>query len=131
MDWTGGSGRVRETERNQMKTLELVFVGIKGSVVALNRETGEQVWAKRLLSTDFVNVVVQGERVLATTYGEIFCLDPVTGDVLWHNKLKGYGTGLATIATFESIGSSSMMAIAEKRRRDEESAAAAAAVTAA
>lgn len=45
MDWTQGSGRVGETKWNHMKTLELVFVGIKGSVVALNRETGEQVWA--------------------------------------------------------------------------------------
>ncbi len=113
-----------------MKTLELVFVGIKGSVVALNRETGEQVWAQRLVSTDFVNVVVENERVFATTYGEIFCLDPVTGDVLWHNKLKGYGIGLATIATFENIGSGSKTAMAEKRRRDEESAAAAAVTTA-
>ncbi len=120
-----------ETERDQMKTLELVFVGIKGSVVALNRETGEQVWAKRLVSTDFVNVVVEVERVFATTYGEIFCLDPVTGEVLWHNKLKGYGTGLATIATSESSGSGLAAAMAEKRRRDEESAAATAAVTAA
>src|SRR5579862_745172 len=130
MDWTRRSARVGETEWNQMKTLELVFVGIKGSVVALNRETGEQVWAKRLLSTDFVNVVVEGERVFATTYGEIFCLDPVTGEVLWHNKLKGYGTGLAAIATSERIGIGSTLALAEKRRRDEESAAGAAATAA-
>src|SRR5258708_25917214 len=95
---SGGNGR------NQMKNLELVFVGIKGSVVALNRETGGQVWARRLGSTDFVNVVVEGERVFATTYGEIFCLDPVTGEVLWHNKLKGHGTGLAAIVTSEKIG---------------------------
>ncbi len=113
-----------------MKTLELVFVGIKGSVVALNHATGEQVWAKRLVSSDFVNVVVEDERIFATTNGEIYCLDPVKGDVLWRNKLKGYGIGLATIATAESIGSKSMVAIAEKRRRDEESAAGAA-VTAA
>jgi outer membrane protein assembly factor BamB len=31
--------------------------------------------------------------------GEIFCLDPLTGKVLWHNPLKGFGTGLASIAT--------------------------------
>ena len=106
-----------------MKTLELVFVGIKGSVVALNRATGEQVWAKRLVSSDFVNVVVEDERIFVTTNGEIYCLDSVKGDVLWRNKLKGYGIGLATIATSERIGSKSIGAIAEKRRRDEESAA--------
>ena len=111
-----------------MKNLELVFVGLKGSVVALNRKTGEQVWATRLFGTDFVNVLVEDERVLATTHGEIFCLAPANGDLLWHNKLKGYGTGLATISTCEGIGSGPMTAIAEKRRREEEEAAAAAVV---
>jgi PQQ-like domain len=130
MDWAWGLGRVEETELKQMKTLELVFVGIKGSVVALNRATGEQVWATRLKSTDFVNVVLQDELVFATTNGEIYCLAPVAGDVLWHNQLKGYGTGLATIATSENTGSGSTAAMAEKRRRDEEAAAAAAVATA-
>ena len=82
-----------------MKTSELVFVGIKGSVVALNRATGQQVWATHLKGSDFVNVVVEDGAVLASCYGEIFCLDPLTGDALWHNPLKGFGTGLATIAT--------------------------------
>jgi outer membrane protein assembly factor BamB len=115
---------------NQMKTLELVFIGIKGSVVALNPETGDQVWAQRLGGTDFVNVVLEDERVFATTNGEIFCLDAAKGSVLWHNRLKGYGTGLATIATSESTGSESTTAVAAKRRCDEESAAAAAATAA-
>src|SRR6266478_1169377 len=102
-----------------MKTSELVFIGIKGSVVALNRANGEQVWATRLKGTDFVNVVVEDESVLATTNGEIYSLNPVMGDVLWHNQLKGYGTGLATIATSENIGSGSITAMAEKRRNEE------------
>ena len=31
-----------------MKTSDLVFIGIKGSVIALNRGTGEQVWVTHL-----------------------------------------------------------------------------------
>jgi outer membrane protein assembly factor BamB len=88
-----------------MKTSDLVFIGIKGSVVALNRTTGEQVWATHLKGYDFVNVVVQNETVLASCCGEIFRLDPLTGDRLWHNPLKGFGTGLATMATEGSLGS--------------------------
>jgi hypothetical protein len=37
-----------------MKTSDLIFVGIKGSVVALNRATGQQVWVARLKGGDFV-----------------------------------------------------------------------------
>ena len=113
-----------------MKGSDLVFVGIKGSVVALNRATGQQVWATRLKGSDFVSVAVQQGMLLASCYGEIFCLDPLTGNALWHNRLKGFGVGLATIATEYSGGSSNAPVLAEKRRRDEEAAASAAVVAA-
>jgi len=102
-----------------MKTAHLVFIGIKGSVIALNRATGQQVWATHLKGSDFVNVVLLDGAVLASCYGEIFCLDPLTGRTLWHNPLKGFGVGLATIATDNAT------VLAAKRRYDEQAAAAA------
>ncbi len=113
-----------------MKTSELVFIGIKGSVVALNRATGEQVWTTHLKGSEFVNVVVDGGILLATTQGEVFCLDPLTGNGLWHNRLKGFGTGLATIATEDNLRAGLMAVLAEKSHRDEQAAAAAAAAAA-
>jgi outer membrane protein assembly factor BamB len=113
-----------------MKTSDLVFIGIKGSVVALNRATGEQVWATHLKGSDFVNVVVQDGTVLASCYGEIFCVDPLTGDALWHNPLKGFGTGLATIATERDPGNGNPLVLAEKHRRDAAASAAAASAVA-
>lgn len=106
----------------------MVFVGIKGSVVALNRATGEQVWATHLKGSDFVNIILQDGTVLASCYGEIFCLDPLTGAGVWHNPLKGFGRGLVTIATERNPGGSNAPVLAEKRRRDEEAAASSAAV---
>jgi len=110
-----------------MKTSELVFVGIGKSVVALNRSTGEQVWVARLKGQDFVNVLLDGGRVFATSCGEIFCLDPLTGSVLWHNPLKGFGIGLAVIATENNPRDSNAPVLAEKRGRDEATAASSAA----
>jgi outer membrane protein assembly factor BamB len=106
-----------------MKTAQLVFVGIKGSVVALDRATGEQVWATHLKGWDFVNVVLQDGGVLASCSGEIFCLDPLTGVGMWHNPLKGFGRGLATIATLCNPAEGNTAALAEKRRQDEAAAA--------
>ena len=103
-----------------MKTSDLVFIGIKGSVIALDRNTGQQVWATHLKGSDFVNVVLQDGAVLASCYGEIFCLEPLTGEGKWHNPLKGFGTGLATIAT------DNVSVLAAKRRGDEQAAATAA-----
>jgi outer membrane protein assembly factor BamB len=112
-----------------MKSSDLIFVGIKGSVVAVNRASGKQVWATHLKGSDFVNVVLQGDSVLATCRGELFCLDPLTGQGRWHNPLKGFGMGLATIAG-NGININSLL-LAETRRRDEEVAASGAAVAAA
>jgi outer membrane protein assembly factor BamB len=103
-----------------MKISDLVFIGIRGSVVALNGFTGQQVWATHLKGSDFVNVVLQNEVVLASCCGEIFCLNALTGNGLWHNRLKGFGTGLATIATEHNLGSSIAPLMAENHRRDEQ-----------
>lgn len=109
-----------------MTTQELIFIGIRGTVLALHRHSGKQVWAARLKGGDFVNLIVENQRILATTYGEIFCLDPSSGQVLWHNPLKGYGVGVATIATAAGITSAPAALFAEKRRRDQQASAAAA-----
>jgi outer membrane protein assembly factor BamB len=109
-----------------MKTSDLVFIGIRGSVIALNGATGERVWATHLKGSDFVNVVPEDGAIFASCYGEIFCLDPLTGGALWHNPLKGFGRGLATIATERTLGGGNASVSAEKRRRDEEAAASAA-----
>ena len=81
-----------------MKPEDLVFIGIKGSVVALHSATGQQAWAAHLKGSDAVNVVIGPESILASCQGEIFCLDPRTGNTLWHNQLKGFGIWPATIA---------------------------------
>ena len=107
-----------------MKTSDLIFLGIRGSAVALNRVTGEQVWATHLKGISFVNVVLDGNAVLASCHGEVFCLDPLTGKGLWHNPLRGFGIGLVTMATEQNPGTGNAPAMAEKRRRDEAAAAA-------
>lgn len=106
-----------------MKTSDLVFIGIKGSVIALDRATGQQVWATHLKGWNFVNVVIHDKAILASCSGEIFCLDSLTGNARWHSPLKGFGTGLATIAMEYNPGTVNASVVAAKRRRDEEAGA--------
>jgi outer membrane protein assembly factor BamB len=107
-----------------MKISEMIFTGIKGSVVALDRATGKQVWVARLKSYDFVTVMVDEGKVYAACCGEVFCLDPQTGAILWHNSLKGFGTGIVSLATATAQSTESTL-LAQKRRRDQQAAAAA------
>ena len=104
-----------------MAKQNVIFIGIKGAVAALDRTTGEAVWMTELKGSDFVNLVIDDDQLYATTKGEIFCLDPLTGALRWHNRLSGLGWGLVTIATASGGQAVSM---AEKRRRDQAAAAA-------
>jgi outer membrane protein assembly factor BamB len=106
-----------------MANSKVIYVGIKGSVIVLDAATGRQVWATKLKGSDFVNVVVEGEKIFAATYGEVFCLDRQSGRVLWHNELKGYGRGLVSIATDGGSKCEPTVLAAEKARRDAEAAA--------
>ena len=94
---------------------DLIFIGIKGSVVALERTTGVQIWSAELKGSDLANVWFDGETLLAATQGEIFCLDPATGHIRWHNPLKGLGWGLITIAG----GGQQAVVMRERQRQDE------------
>ena len=87
-------------------------------------QPGRKSGALRLKGADFVNILVDGDLVTATTKGEAFGLDRATGQLLWHNKLPGLGMGLVTIAT--AAGSSLITPLREKRKRDEAAGAAAA-----
>ena len=113
-----------------MTPSELIHVGIKGTVIALNRQTGAIVWTKSLKGTEFVNLLLEGDCVYAATRGEVFCLDARTGAGLWHNPLKGFGTGLTTMVVPDSLRAGVTAALAEKRKRDEQASAAAAAAAA-
>lgn len=115
-----------------MKSDELVFVGIRGTAIALNRASGDIVWETNLKGSEFVNLVLEGENLYATTRGELFCLDAVTGEIRWSNGLRGYGWGLASIAIRNGTdcGNRVLMA-AEEQLRAEQAAHAHAAAPAA
>jgi outer membrane protein assembly factor BamB len=97
-----------------------IFIGIAGTVVALDGTTGGEVWRCELKGRDFVNVVVQDGDLYASAAGELFCLDSSTGNIRWRNPLKGLGWGLITIASSDSRQS---VVMHEKQQRDENAAA--------
>src|SRR5436190_8568512 len=97
-----------------------VFVGIKGAVLALDRDSGERLWESSLKGADFVSVTVQDGDLFAASRGRVYRLDPSSGDILWVNDLEGLGYGIVSIA-----GASQTDGPAEQRRRAQAAAAAA------
>jgi outer membrane protein assembly factor BamB len=104
-----------------------VFVGIKNRVVALDAESGAEVWRTSLYSADFVTVLWDGEALLVANGGEVWRLDPATGSVIWHNEMTGLGRGLVSLTSSRHPNADTNTGLAaEKRRRDAAAQAAAA-----
>jgi len=111
--------------QDTMPQTSLVYIGVKGSVLALDRATGTEVWRTKLKGGGFVNVVLDQGQLYATVQGEVFRLDPASGQIAWNNSLSGLGLGLVTIGT-----SVSPQAVSMQENQQQEQAAATAAVTA-
>jgi len=108
----------------------LVFVGIKNAVVALDEKTGYEVWRTPVRSAGFVYVAWDGASLYAASGGEVWRLNPETGDFIWHNELKGLGRGLLSIATTRAPNpQSNVQLVAVAAHQAAEAAAAASAAS--
>jgi outer membrane protein assembly factor BamB len=75
---------------------QLIFVGLNGYALALDRDTGEIVWSNNEMKSGYVTLLLDGDRLIVSTDGYLYCLNPLTGQILWHNPLRGYGIGAPT-----------------------------------
>lgn len=108
----------------------LVYVGIKSQVVAFDRKHGTEVWrtalpAKYKSSASFVTVMRDAEGLFAACAGEVFALDPRTGALLWHDPMKGLGTGIVTMVSELGSSTPDVAAIAAELQRQAAATAAA------
>jgi outer membrane protein assembly factor BamB len=81
---------------SRLQIEQLVFVGLNGYAVALDRDTGEIVWSNNEMKSGYVSLLLDGDRLVVSTDGYIYCLDPLSGRILWNNPLRGYGAGAPT-----------------------------------
>lgn len=75
---------------------QLIFIGLHGYALAVDRDTGEIVWSNDQMKSGYVTLLLDYDRLIVSTNGYIYCLDPLTGNILRHNPLKGYGAGAPT-----------------------------------
>lgn len=95
----------------------LLFVGIKSFVVAVDRASGAEVWrtqlpAKYRSSAMLLSVLYDGEGLFASIAGEVFALNPKTGELLWHEPFKGLGTGFVTMTSELGVSATSASDVA-------------------
>lgn len=104
---------------------ELLFIGLNSRVAALDRGSGTIVWEWRCpkpKSNGVVTLLLDQDLLIASVNGYTYGLDPLSGRQLWFNELKGFGTGVAAMATINTSTPHSLLAAI--RRAQEQQAAA-------
>ncbi|MBS0260498.1 MAG: PQQ-binding-like beta-propeller repeat protein [Planctomycetes bacterium] len=86
-------------------TNPLIYVGLRGRVAALHRETGELVWNWKSplpFRGQCVTLLLDGDRLIVSISGYMHALDAGTGSELWSNNLPGFGIGVTSLASARS-----------------------------
>ena len=92
---------------NQNAINDLVFTGFNKQVIALDRYTGKKVWEwKSPKGSGYPAILLDGDRLVVSVQGYMYCLDPLSGKHVWENELKGHGTGIPSVVSVRgsSIG---------------------------
>lgn len=76
-----------------------VYIGIKSSVICLDKHTGTEIWKTELKSSEKITLTVTDDVVVAYAHGELFGIAKNDGRLLWSNNLPGLGYGHCSIAT--------------------------------
>jgi outer membrane protein assembly factor BamB len=85
---------------NQNTIKDIVFTGFNKQVIALDRYSGEVVWDwKASKGSGYAAILLDGDRLIISVNGYVYCLDPLTGKLVWENELKGYGTGIPSVVS--------------------------------
>jgi len=111
---------MQEHDASQSREIDqLIFVGLNGYAVALDRDTGEIVWSNDKMKSGYVTLLLDGDRLIVSTNGYLYALDPLTGEILWHNPMRGYGSGTPT--SLISIRAQSSQTVIEQAVEEESS----------
>jgi hypothetical protein len=65
----------------------------------MDRDSGEIIWSNDKMRSGYVTLLLDGDHLIVSTNGYMYCLNPLTGLIQWHNPLTGYGAGTPTAIT--------------------------------
>ncbi|MHC4949132.1 MAG: outer membrane protein assembly factor BamB family protein [Planctomycetota bacterium] len=86
---------------NQDRSVDdILFVAFSKNVAALDRYSGEILWQWKIpKGGSYVTLLLDGDRLVVGAYGYIYCLDPLFGQLVWENPMKGLGVGVTSLAS--------------------------------
>lgn len=103
----------------------ILFVGFNGRVAALNRKAGGLLWQWRCpkvrIREGYVSLLLDNMDLFVAVDGYIYCLDARTGEQLWQNEMKGFGTGVTSLVTVNANARGNHQVVAAASARHQQS----------
>lgn len=109
-----------------LSSSEILVVGTRGYLLAFNKYTGAPLWKYQFersfwtSGSGFVTTLVDGDKLFAGCYGEIYCFDLLRGRLLWKDNLSGKGYGVVSFAVLGAASSPLPGADVDKDQFNEE-----------
>jgi len=107
-----------------MNVSDLIFIGLPKTIVAIHRDTGQTVWTQSL-KRGYATLLLDGDRLIVSINGYVWCLHPLTGQLLWHNPLSGLGMGVASMTSTRGGKSSDDLLLQSAQAADDSAASSA------
>lgn len=93
----------------EIKAIDLVFVAGNSLVKAFDRYDGREIWTwtavpagagifQKLSVSKFVTVSLDHDRLVVAGVKGVWCLDPLTGEEVWHTPVEDFKGGYPIIA---------------------------------
>ena len=102
-----------------------LYIGIKGTVVCLDKLSGNEIWSTKLKGMSITNIFCEDKKIFAYTSGHLFCLDADFGKIQWKNTLSGYGYGSCIFAVANSSQQQSYVVTQAQKEKDAQASQAA------
>ena len=94
---------------SEIKATDLIFVAANSLVKAFDRYDGREIWTwtaipagagffQKLSVSKFVTVSLDRDRLVVAGIKGVWCLDPLTGEEVWHAPVDDFKGGYPIIA---------------------------------
>jgi outer membrane protein assembly factor BamB len=94
---------------SETKVTDLIFVAANSLVKAFDRYDGREIWTwtaipagagffQKLSVSKFVTVSLDRDRLVVAGVKGVWCLDPLTGEEVWHAPVDNFKGGYPIIA---------------------------------
>ncbi|KAI9244330.1 quinon protein alcohol dehydrogenase-like superfamily [Helicostylum pulchrum] len=83
---------------------DLLICASNGSIYAIHKQDGTKLWKAKIGSSAAVIslFVTDSDKLVAGGFGKTHCIDLMTGNIIWTNKMPGFGYSEVSVATTPS-----------------------------